>query len=156
MKLRHSPTSPYVRKVMAVAIEAGIDGQIELVSTNVWDPTTTIRDDNPLGKVPALTLDSGLVLFDSPVIAEYLDSLHEGIPLFPAPGPARWEALRLQAIGDGICDAAILRMLESRREDPKPSEQWMSRYAASMTAAMDVLEAEAGDLGNRATIGTLT
>lgn len=156
MKLRYSATSPYVRKVMAVAIETGLADRIEKVETNVWSPDTDIRNDNPLGKVPALTLDGGTVLFDSPVIAEYLDSLHEGRPMFPAPGPDRWVALRLQAIADGLCDACVLRLLESRREDPPPAANWIERYTASMTAALDVLEAESASLGDMATIGTLS
>ena len=66
--------------------------------TDPWHPESGIRDDNPLNKVPALILDSGQVLFDSPVIAEYLDAQHGGTRMFPPEGPARWTALRLQAL----------------------------------------------------------
>ena len=90
MKLRFSPTSPYVRKVTVMAHEAGLDHRFELVATNVWDTASDIGADNPLGKVPALILDDGTVLFDSPVICEYLDGLHDGEKLFPPPGPQRW------------------------------------------------------------------
>ena len=114
MKLCYSPTSPYVRKVVVTAMETGLEPGIERIANNVWDPATDIAATNPLGKVPALTTDDGAVLFDSPVICEYLDSLHDGAKLFPAAGPARWRALRQQALCDGILDAGILRMLEGR------------------------------------------
>ena len=109
MKLRYSQASPYVRKVLMVAHEVGLADRIELSPTNVWAPDSPIVRDNPLAKIPTLLTEDGLVLFDSPVIAEYLDSLHEGRRLFPAAGRARWVALRQQAVGDGICDAAVLR-----------------------------------------------
>ena len=115
MKLRYSPTSPYVRKVLVCAKERGLDGRIEPVPTNPTDPKTDLAKYNPLVKVPALVLDDGEVLYDSPVICDYLDSLHDSEPLIPAAGPARWAALRQQALADGILDAAILRMIETTR-----------------------------------------
>ncbi len=99
MKLRYSQTSPYVRKVVVCAAELGLSERIELTPSgprNVAD----VRQDNPLGKVPALLTDAGEALYDSPVICEYLDSLHDGEALFPVAGEARWRALRQQALGD--------------------------------------------------------
>ena len=80
MKLRHSPASPYVRKVMVVAHELGLAGKIELLSTAVSPVETNamLAAENPLMKIPALTTDDGQVLFDSPVICEYLDSVAGG------------------------------------------------------------------------------
>lgn len=154
-KLRWSPTSPYVRKVMILAIERGVDASFEKEATDAWSPDTDLPKENPLGKVPALVLDDGSVLFDSPVIAEYLDSLDGGPKLFPAAGPERWKALRLQAVGDGICDAAIMRRLESSRADGEKSEKWMNRYRAAVERSLDSLEAEAEGLGETVTIGTV-
>ena len=114
MKLRSSPTSPYVRKVLVTLAETGQQDRVEAISTNPWDPATDLPRFNPLGKVPALILDDGVVLVDSPVICEYLDSLHDGDRLFPAAGPARWRVLRQQALADGILDAAILRLLDDQ------------------------------------------
>ncbi|HVH83320.1 MAG TPA: glutathione S-transferase N-terminal domain-containing protein, partial [Steroidobacteraceae bacterium] len=91
MKLRFSATSPYVRKVMATAHETGLESRIERVPAAVWVPDTDIAKHNPLGKVPALITGEGEVLYDSPVICEYLDSLHKGPKLFPAAGTARWK-----------------------------------------------------------------
>jgi len=154
MKLCYSPTSPYVRKVVVTAMETGAEADIERIPNNVWDPATEIAVTNPLGKVPALTTDDGTVLFDSPVICEYLDSLHDGEKLFPAAGPARWQALRRQALCDGVLDAAILRMLEGRlREEGMRSEKWTNRQAAAVGRALDALENEADSLADDLTIG---
>ncbi len=156
MKLRFSPTSPYVRKVTVMVIETGLDAVVERVPTNVWDPATDIAENNPLGKVPVLLLDDGTMLFDSPVICEYLDGLHDGPKLFPAAGPERWAALRQQALGDGILDASILCMLEGRRPDGERSPSWMERQARAVERALDVLEDETDALAGPLTIGRLT
>src|SRR6266568_2410240 len=109
VKLFYSPTSPYVRKVMACAIFREIDAQIERVVTNPHVSPPELLAANPLSKVPCLVTDDGLALFDSPVICEYLDSLDDGGPdLFPRAHGPRWRALKLQALADGITDAAIL------------------------------------------------
>ena len=154
MKLRYSGTSPYVRKVLATAIEAGLDDRIERVPTDPWAPDTDLPASNPLGKVPALTLDDGTVLFDSPVICEYLDSLQNGPKLFPE-GRARWVALRLAAIGDGICDAAINRLLDTRRPESQQSADWQERQKRAIARACDLLESEAATLEDSVTIGQL-
>ena len=107
VKLRYSPASPFARKVRIAAMETGQDGEIEQIETMVWDPETDIAKVNPLGKVPALTTDDGLVLCDSPLICEYLDSRHHGARLIPPGGPERWKVLNLQALSDGIMDAAV-------------------------------------------------
>ena len=140
MKLRFSPLSPYVRKVSVTLIETGLEDRVENILTNVWDPETDIADNNPLGKVPVLILDDGKVLYDSHVICEYLDSLHDGDKLFPQPGPARWQALRLHALGDGITDAGILTLLEGRRPEEFRYEKWIQRQTAAMLRGMDALE----------------
>ena len=84
VKLHYSAASPFVRKVMACAITRGIDGQIDLVPANPWASPADLVADNPLSKVPCLVTDDGFALFDSPVICEYLDSVGDVIPLFPA------------------------------------------------------------------------
>jgi glutathione S-transferase len=103
MKLYHSPASPYVRKVMVVAQEAGLLDRIEVatVTTTPMAPDAAVAAANPVKKIPALVTDDGMALFDSPVICEYLDSLNSGRKLFPD-GKARWEALCLQAAADGL------------------------------------------------------
>ncbi|TWB45237.1 glutathione S-transferase N-terminal domain-containing protein [Nitrospirillum pindoramense] len=156
MKLFYSQTSPFVRKALMVAHERGLASRIDLSPTDVWSPETVVPTLNPLGKIPTLVTDDGLTLFDSPVIAEYLDSLGTvGQPLFPAAGPARWLALRQQAIADGMCDAAILRRMEGLRPENLRSASWTERQRQAMTRAVDLLEAEVDQLQGL-TIGTLS
>lgn len=155
MKLHYSPTSPYVRKVMIVAIETGQEGKIDKPTANMADPAAPYTKDNPLAKVPALITDDGLALFDSPVICEYLDAQHKGNKVFPAPGPARWKALRQQALADGILDAALLRRYESQRPQNLQSQDWTDKQKLKMTRALDTLESEAADLDGPLTIGSI-
>jgi glutathione S-transferase len=88
MKLHWSPRSPYVRKVMIVAHELGLADRLETVRTVVGGttPHLALMRENPLGKIPTLVLEDGSVLYDSPVICEFLDTLHDGPKLFPS-GP---------------------------------------------------------------------
>ena len=155
LKLRYSPTSPYVRKVMMVAMEKGIADRLQLETTNPWNSEPDFTRENPLSKVPALTIDDGTVLFDSPVICEYLDNVGNGPSLFPAAGNQRWNALRQQALCDGICDAAILRRLEMNRPAGEQSNDWMERQKGSVHRALDTLESEAARMDGQPTIGTI-
>lgn len=155
MKLRYSPTSPYVRKVMITAIETGQESVIERITTNPWSPETDLPDDNPLGKVPALLVDEGLTLFDSPVICEYLCS-RVGAGLVPREGLDRWRVLRLQALGDGILDAAVLRLLEGRRSEAMQNPDWIERQKRTVARSVDCLEEEVGDWGEALTLGQIT
>lgn len=160
MKLRYSPTSPYVRKVMVVALETGLAERIERIPTTVapTKPNDEVARENPLVKVPALTTDDGFVLYDSPVICEYLDTLHDRAKLFPASGKARWLALRQQALGDGILDAAILGRYEILRPKEYQWQDWLDAQMRKVRGALAALEmeAEAGDLGGPLTIGHIT
>lgn len=153
MKLRHSTTSPFVRKVHVFAIETGQIDKIELVKTNTADPNSDHGKDNPLNKVPALALDDGSKLYDSRVICEYLDA-QSGGRMFPAAGPARWTALRRQALGDGMADAAVLRMMESRRPESQRSADVDKKQKLKVTQGLAALEAD--HLGPQLDIGTLT
>ena len=141
MKLYGSVTSPYVRKVRALALEKGLALTFEPV-TVIADPQGAPRRLNPLGKVPVLACDDGEVLYDSPVIAEYLDSLGEP-RLLPGPSPERWAVLRLCALADGLCDAVVARMMELRRPDVQRSsaviareEERVARVIAALTDAV--------------------
>ena len=155
MRLHYSPSSPFVRKVMATAIELGLEGGIELQPTQVWDPASDLSKVNPLGKVPALRLVDGSVLYDSPVICEYLDSLHDGPRLIPTDGAARWEVLRLQALGDGMCDAAVLYGGEMRRPEEFRYQPFIERQLAKIAAALDQLEGEVDRLAGPLTIAPI-
>jgi glutathione S-transferase len=153
MKITASGASPYVRKAMACAIARGIDSQLEKWTIATTDPV--LSHSNPLGKIPTLVTDEGVALFDSPVICEFLDSIGSAPALFPAAGPARWAALRLQAIGDGILDASQPR----RRELALPQDEGRVAYIdlqrGKVARAVDVLEKEAASLGALKTIGDI-
>ena len=155
MKLYSSPTSPFVRKVRIVIREKGAAHLVteEIVSA-LADPAD-LHAANPLGKVPALALDDGTTLFDSPLICEYLDATLDGPSLLPASGAARWQAQRLHAIGDGIADAAVSLTFEKNRPEPERSAMWMGRWRRAITRSLDLLEAEAANLAGNPTLGSI-
>lgn len=155
-KLRYSTTSPFVRKVRVTAAETGQEKEIDLLKTNPADPSTGIGKDNPLNKVPALTLEDGSSLYDSCVICEFLDERHQGKKMFPKPGPARWTALRRMALADGMVDAAVLRMQEARRPENLRSAEWDQKQKLKVSQGLDALEREAAGFGDAVDIGTLT
>ena len=143
MKLFFSPASPYVRKVMVVAREKGIADRIEKIATKV-SPVSRNRQlvpHNPLGKVPCLLLDDGRALVDSRVIAAYLDSLAEP-RLNPDGGSARYDALTLEALADGLLDGCLLVRYETLL---RPAElqwsDWRDGQAAKIDGVLDLLEA---------------
>ena len=152
MKLFYSPSSPFVRKVMVCAILRGLDGQIETVTANPHQSPAELIAANPLSKVPGLIADDGTAYFDSPVICEYLDSLGAAPKLFPTAGPARLRALVLQAMGDGILDAAVGRRMEQGRPQEAARDAAMARMEAAVTRTLAMLEAnppnEALDIGS--------
>lgn len=157
MKLRHSTTSPFARKCVIAAMECGLDDRVEVVPTSPFAADTDLGRDNPLGKVPCLITESGEPLFDSPVICEYLDSLHDGVKLFPASGGARWAQLRLQALGDGILDAAVAKRVETAmRPEDKRWPSWIERQDLAIRRALDVLEQDCGGWGRDFLIGQIT
>lgn len=148
MKLWWSSRSPFVRKVMIAAHELGLEGRIETVPAKVHlaRADSPVLVDNPLGKIPTLVTEDGCVLFDSPVICEYLDGLAGGGRLFPREPFERLVALRRQALGDGLMDLMILWLVERA----KPAErQWpdvLDACRAKFGVTLDHLEAKAGAL----------
>jgi glutathione S-transferase len=142
MKLYYSPTSPYVRKVMACAIIRGLDGRIEKHDSNPHASPADLVADNPLSKVPCLVTDDGMSLFGSQLICEYLDSLGDAMPLFPASGAARWRALKLQSLGDGILDAAVPCRGELQKPQEAARDAQIARYKTVMMRTVGVLEAD--------------
>jgi glutathione S-transferase len=159
MKLHYSTASPYVRKVMVVAIETGQIDRIETSTRQLTpiNPSTEVSSDNPIGKVPCLVTDDGMALYDSRVICEYLDSLHNGTRMFPASGDARWKAIRRQALGDGILDAGVTTRYETfLRPEALRWSDWIDGQKRKMNGALDAAEAEAASFGDSVDIGTIT
>lgn len=145
MKLLYQTHSPYARKVLAVAHELRIAERLEVIhhETSPMLRNETVFEANPLGKVPVLICDDGLILFDSCVICEYLDGLHSGPRLIPAHGRERFLALRLQAIAQGIVDAGIAVRWETER---RPVERrWKAMadgQSEKLLASYDFVERE--------------
>lgn len=154
--LRSAPPSPFGRKVKIAAAVLGLSDRIRVENTDTIDPSDTIRKQNPLGKIPALILEDGSALFDSPVILEYLDAMAGGGRIIPREGNARWDVLRLHAIADGIMDAALLLVYEKRF---RPKEHWVAKWtdhqAGKITRALDVLEASPPALTTTPDIGQI-
>jgi len=148
MKLHWSSRSPFVRKVMVCAHECGLAGRIECVRTVVTmtQPNVDLLPVNPLGKIPTLILDDGSVLYDSTVICEYLDSLHDGRRLFPESGPTRWTALRRHALGNNLLDNLVLLRNETLRPQPQQSPETLAAFALTVRNAVAALEREADAL----------
>ena len=155
MKLRYSPTSPYVRKVSITAIEAGLADKIENVATDPWSAETDLGQSNPIGKVPCLVTDTGDPIYDSPVICEYLDSLNGGPKMFPEDTDTRFKALTLAAAGDGMLDAGVLLLIETmRRPEELRWDWWTERQTTVVNRCMDVSDAAAD--GMATTDGPIT
>jgi glutathione S-transferase len=142
VKLFYSPASPYARKVLACAISRELEARIEMLRCNPNASPPELLQHNPLSKVPCLVTDDGLALFDSPVICEYLDSRGDALPMFPSHGPARWRALKLQAMGDGILDASVPRRWEMLKPQEEGRAAWIARQKAAVDRTLDALETD--------------
>ncbi|MHC8495233.1 glutathione S-transferase [Thalassospira sp. SM2505] len=154
MILRSSAPSPFGRKVKIAAKILGVYDLLTVEMSNTNDPADTLRQQNPLGKIPILILDDGRKIFDSRVICEYLDAQADGVSLHPTESDARWEALTLQALGDGIVDASILQVYEARmRPEDKRHDDWLSYQSDKVKRSLDHLSANAPSLEGDLTIG---
>jgi len=142
MKLLASLTSPYVRKVRIVMAEKKLDYQMQL--ENVWAADTKMQDFNPLGKVPCLITEDGNKLFDSRVIAEYVDTLSPVSQLIPKTGRERAEAKCWEALADGTLDAAIIIIKEQQRPVQQQSQEWIDRQYGKIHAAIQAMESDLG------------
>ena len=142
MKLFWSSRSPYVRKVMIVAHEKGLAGvlQTERVVVSPAKPNLAVMAHNPLSKIPTLILDDGSALYDSRVIAEYMDSVGTGSQLFPI-GPSRISTLRRQALGDGMLDFLLPWLLERIRPAEKQVSELFAASRLKLKTTLDHLEA---------------
>jgi glutathione S-transferase len=158
MRLWLNPASPFARKVRIVARETGLEGRIEEIGIMVSPvkPHPELARQNPLVKIPALSTDDG-TLYDSAVICEYLDSLHSGTPLFPRAGPQRWSELRLQALGDGILEAAVLMRYENAvRPQALQWGEWVAGQFGKVRSGLAALARESAGWGDGFRIGQLT
>ncbi len=156
MKLRYSPASPFARKVWLAVAELGLEDRVEQLATNPLKREDVLGSPNPLGKVPCLDLDDGTALYDSPVIIEYLDAEFGGNRLIPESGPARWTALRRQALADGMIESTVLCFIEGMRKPERQSGGWIAHNRAAVERGLTALEDEAEALGDGVSVGHIT
>ncbi|MBB4199126.1 glutathione S-transferase [Rhodoblastus sphagnicola] len=141
MKLYHAPPSPFSRKVRIAASVLKLGGEIALVPTDTLDPADPIREKNPLGKIPMLETDEGEYIYDSAVIAAWLDERAGGGLIIPRDPKARFRALVLESLADGLTDAAVLTIYETRfREPSERSAKWLSHQGGKIERALAQLE----------------
>ena len=144
MKLIGSFTSAYVRKARVVLAEKKLDYQFEL--ENVWAPETKIVASNPLGKVPCLVMEDGSTMYDSRVIAEYLDTLTPVCKLLPPNSRDRANVKVWEALADGVLDAAVLAYLERTwRPGEQQSQAWFDRQMGKVHGGLAVMSENLGE-----------
>jgi glutathione S-transferase len=156
MKLRWSPTSPFVRKVVVLMKEKGIEDLIEKEKSNPLSREDRAATPSPLGKIPCLVTADGQPVFDSPVIMEYLDTVCEGPEMLPKSGDARWMVLRRQATADGMIDSMVTCFVESLKKPERQSGGILAHNKAIVFKAIAALEQEAAAFGDTVDIGTIS
>lgn len=155
MKLYHAAASPFARKVRVLVREKGLLGRVEEINLSPLADPPELHAANPLGKVPALVLADSTVLFDSPVICEYLDTISGSPRLLPKEGERRWQLLRVQALADGIMDAAVALVYESRRPEAQRSPDWDRRWRACIHRALVAMSGNASVLAGPLHLGSI-
>lgn len=156
MKLRWSPVSPYVRKVVVLMKEKGIEDAIEKEKSNPMSREDRAANPNPLGKIPCLVTDDGQPVFDSPVIMEYLDTVCDGPEMLPKSGDARWTALRRQATADGMMDSMVASFVETLKKPEHRSDAILAHYKSIVFNGIAALDNEAASFGDAVDIGTIS
>ncbi len=147
MLLRSADPSPFGRKVKIAAALLGLSGELRLVKTDTIDPQDPVRDDNPLGKIPTLVLEDGLVVHDSAVIVDYLDMRAGGGRILPKGGVERIRVLTQQSLADGLTEAALLQVYEGRwRDAAKHEPKWVDHQAGKVARALAHYEAAPPDI----------
>jgi len=153
MQLFYSLTSPYARKCRVVLRERGLLAETEETLCNPMEDPPALQSKNPLGKIPALILDDGTAIFDSPVIAEYLDGLGKAPALIPAKGPQRFKVLVAAALAQGMTDAAFNITMEARRPAPQQSPETVARWRAAIIRGLDAMLDHLKGLPGELTLG---
>jgi len=142
MKLLYGPASPYSRKVRVVLAEKRIDCDLERVDVQPQDNPANAH--NPLGKIPTLVLDDGSAVYDSRVIAEFLDGMTANSRLIPQDNRERIAVKRWEALADGVLDAGLLVRYESLRPAAERSPSWTAKQVARIRRGLAQMEAELG------------
>jgi glutathione S-transferase len=156
MILRNSAPSPFGRKIRIAVKLLGLDKDVDIRAADPTDPNDDLRRQNPVGKVPTLIGDDGAAYYDSRVILEYLDAHAGSGRIIPRDGKARFDALRLQALCDGICDASLLQIYETRFRPPeRHEEKWLSLQAGKVERGLKSLETAPPAIDPTPTVGQI-
>jgi glutathione S-transferase len=156
MILRSAPASPFARKVRIAANVLGCEQEITVQPADVLDPNDTVRKQNPLGKIPVLVTEDGSAIYDSRVILEYLDHRAGGGRILPLDWSMRLAALRLQALCDGILDAAILQVYEARWRAAEHHEpKWVAHQSDKVARGLAALDAMSASLDGTPDVGQI-
>jgi glutathione S-transferase len=156
MILRSSPPSPFGRKVRIAISLLGLDGDVTVTPADPTDHADSVRVQNPLGKIPVLITEDGTAYYDSRVILDYLDDRAGGGKIVPRDSGQRLAALRLQALCDGILDASILTVYESRWRKPETHDQkWLDHQAGKVKRGLAALEAAPPVLNGTPNVGLI-
>lgn len=146
MTLFHSPTSPFVRKVVIAAIETGQDSDLERTPANPQGDDAALKSANAISKVPAMITDDGVALPESDKCCLYIDERDGSGKLIPKSGAARWRTFRQEALADGFMEAAVGRRGFAMLPDGERSQDLLDKLMDRMLRILDAMEAEAGDL----------
>ena len=156
MKLRWSPTSPFVRKVVVMMKEKGIEDQIKKEKSNPLSAQDRAATPSPLGQIPSLITDNGDVIYDSPVIIEYLDTVFDGPTMLPPAGEPRWKALRRQALADGMIASLVFCFVENLKKPEKRSKGLFAHNKAIVLNGVSSLQTEVSEFRNHIDIGIIS
>ena len=156
MRLRWSPTSPFVRKVVVLMKEKGIENLIEKEKSNPLSAEDRAATPSPLGRIPCLVTEDGEAIFDSPVIMEYLDTMCDGPQMLPPSGPARWTALRREAQADGMLDSMVLCFVESLKKPERQSPRIVEHHRNIVRNGIAAFESEADSFAGLIDVGTIS
>ena len=156
MKLRWSPTSPFVRKVVVLMKEKGIEDLVEKEKSNPLSREDRAATPSPLGQIPCLVTDDGVSIFDSPVIMEYLDAECDGPAMLPASGDARWTVLTRQALADGMITSMVVCFVESLKKPERQSGGIVAHNKGIVFNGIAALEKEVESFAGDIDVGTIS
>ncbi len=161
MKLYYSPTSPYARKTLVVAKELNLDNSIEVITTSPLESSDELVKNNPLSRVPTLIGENGFVLYDSPLICEYLLSISDKVTrkeLYSSDGIFSDQYFKIQhlhALSDGVMDATFSLVMERKRDPEQQSPLWKQRWLSAINRGVDKFSKLDHSLLEPLTIGSI-
>ncbi|MCF6200115.1 MAG: glutathione S-transferase N-terminal domain-containing protein [Hyphomicrobiaceae bacterium] len=155
MQLYISPTSPYARKAHIMVLEKGLAEKVRITPLNPWESPPELVDKNPLSQVPVLLLEDGEILYDSRVICAFLDEQGTGPQLIPSQGLQRIRVLRMEALGDGMTDAAVNAFFGRKDNGDNPDTRAITRQLNKIIAALDVMQDGLADFEGQFHLGTI-